>query len=182
MYVSDPEVQGCLDRARARDARTVYVSAPETSKLIRATLKRTFPGITFTVRTKCYSGGASATIGWWDGPTQDEVERALAQYEGKGPMDQSDYSPYLFHEVDGQRISYGTDYIFTNRRFSQAFAQEAVDAVCDKWDISPWPTVGWHEEFGANFAGMDYIFPPGSEGEYHWSLSALAMRRIEERD
>jgi len=47
---------------------TVYVSVAETAKLVRAALKAAFPGITFSVRSKSYSMGASISVRWTDGP------------------------------------------------------------------------------------------------------------------
>jgi Large polyvalent protein associated domain 29 len=56
--------------------RTVakYLSCADTAKLIRAALKKTFLRVKFSVRSKTYSGGASVTVHWTDGPTAKQVD------------------------------------------------------------------------------------------------------------
>lgn len=61
-----------------------YLSCAETAKLIRAALGKTFPGQKFSVKSKTYSGGASVTVRWVDGPTTEEVDAIAGQYESKG--------------------------------------------------------------------------------------------------
>lgn len=41
-----------------------YFSAADTAKLVRAALKRSFPGTRFFVRSKTYSAGASIDVSW----------------------------------------------------------------------------------------------------------------------
>ncbi len=43
-----------------------YFSAADTAKLVRAALKRSFPGTRFSVRSKTYSAGASIDVSWMD--------------------------------------------------------------------------------------------------------------------
>lgn len=59
-----------------------YLSAAETAKLVRAALKREFPSVKFSVRSKTYAGGASIDVGWTDGPTVRMVERIAKAYQG----------------------------------------------------------------------------------------------------
>jgi hypothetical protein len=63
---------------------TRYLSCAETAKLIRAALKREFPGVKFSVKSKTYSGGASITVGWTDGPTTKAVDSVVQIYSGAG--------------------------------------------------------------------------------------------------
>jgi hypothetical protein len=58
------------------------LSVAETAKLVRAELKREFPGVKFSVRSSSYSGGASIDVRWTDGPTGKDVDRVLKPYEG----------------------------------------------------------------------------------------------------
>ena len=62
----------------------VYLSVVETAKLIRKTLKIAFPSQKFSVRSKSYSGGASITVGWRDGPSGKEVDAVVKPFEGAG--------------------------------------------------------------------------------------------------
>jgi hypothetical protein len=61
---------------------TTYLSAAETAKLVRAALKRNFPSVTFSVRSKTYSGGASIDVSWTDGPTSRLVDSVVGPYRG----------------------------------------------------------------------------------------------------
>ena len=63
---------------------TRYISCTETAKLIRAALKKHFPKTKFSVRSSTYSGGASITVKWTDGPTAKLVESITSAYSGKG--------------------------------------------------------------------------------------------------
>lgn len=57
-----------------------YLSCAETAKLIRAALKKAFPGIKFSVRSSVYSGGASINVRWTDGPAEKAVKAVAGGY------------------------------------------------------------------------------------------------------
>jgi hypothetical protein len=57
-----------------------YISVTETAKLVRAALKKAFPGIKFSVVSESYAGGASIDIRWEFGPTTKEVDAVGKQY------------------------------------------------------------------------------------------------------
>ncbi len=57
-----------------------YLSCAETAKLIRAALKKNFPGVKFSVRSDVYIMGASIDIRWVLGPTTKEVDAIAGQY------------------------------------------------------------------------------------------------------
>jgi hypothetical protein len=57
-----------------------YLSCAETAKLVRAALKKKFPGVKFSVRSDVYSMGASIDISWVLGPTSEEVDKVGKQY------------------------------------------------------------------------------------------------------
>lgn len=61
-----------------------YVSLAETNKILRAHLKRAFPGTKFGVRGSSYSGGSSTDITWTDGPTRAQVEAVTDAYSSRG--------------------------------------------------------------------------------------------------
>ena len=61
-----------------------YLSCAETAKLVRAALKKAFPGVKFSVRSHVYSGGASINVGWVDGPKTKAVEAVAGAYSGGG--------------------------------------------------------------------------------------------------
>lgn len=59
-----------------------YISVAETAKLLRESLKKAFPGVKFGVRSKSYSGGASITVYWTDGPKAKAVDAVCGQFTG----------------------------------------------------------------------------------------------------
>lgn len=59
-----------------------YLSCAETAKLVRAALKKAFPGIKFSVRSHVYSGGASINVRWTDGPSSKAVKAMAGAYSG----------------------------------------------------------------------------------------------------
>lgn len=72
-----------------------YLSAAETAKLVRQALKKPFPGVKFSVRSKTYSGGASIDVSWVDGPTTKQVDSIIGVYSGAdfdGMIDMKCYS------------------------------------------------------------------------------------------
>ena len=63
--------------------KTTYLPVAETAKLVRAALKRRFPGVTFGVRSKSYSGGCSIRVTWVDGPMSREVDQVAGMFQGR---------------------------------------------------------------------------------------------------
>jgi len=55
---------------------TTYLTSAETAKLIRARLKKDFPGVKFSVRS-----GDCIWINWVDGPTKKAVDAVTHEYE-----------------------------------------------------------------------------------------------------
>lgn len=65
-------------------ANSRYIDAADAAKLIRKAIAREFPGVTFSVTTDKYSGGATVNIKWVDGPTTKQVEAVTNAYRGRG--------------------------------------------------------------------------------------------------
>lgn len=61
-----------------------YLSCAETAKLVRAALKKNFPGVKFSVRSDNYAGGASIDVRWLDGPYKGAVEKVAKSFTGGG--------------------------------------------------------------------------------------------------
>lgn len=59
-----------------------YIGPADTARLMRSALKLAFPGVTFAVRSKSYSGGSHVDVRWIDGPTKDAVHAALSGFVG----------------------------------------------------------------------------------------------------
>lgn len=112
---------------------TKYLSSAETAKMIRQALKEAFPGVKFSVRSSVYSGGASINVGWTDGPNSRQVEAVAKVFEG-GYFDGSiDYQGSCYSLLDGQVTSFGADFIFCNRSYSDAAIQRAINAVAREY-------------------------------------------------
>lgn len=109
---------------------TTYVSCADTAKQARAMLKAEFPGVKFSVRSDSYAGGASIRIYWLDGPTESAVKSKVSVFEGStfdGMIDlKSPMEPTLVANPDGtwETVSWGADYVFTNRTLSPEFEAE----------------------------------------------------------
>jgi len=104
-----------------------YFSAAETAKLVRQSLKEAFAGVSFSVTSKTYSGGASVRVGWTDGPNDDQVKAVVGKFTGSYFDSSLDYQGSVFHMVDGQRATFAVDHLFTSRDFSDASVQRAID-------------------------------------------------------
>jgi len=66
--------------------RAEYLPIRETSKLVRAALKKAFPGVKFSVRSESYSMGQSVRVSWPKaaGLSRKVVDEVAGQFEGKG--------------------------------------------------------------------------------------------------
>lgn len=63
---------------------TTYLRPTQTAALIRTLLKRSFPGVKFSVRSSTYAGGSSIDIRWKNGPTLKTIEDIAGNFQGKG--------------------------------------------------------------------------------------------------
>lgn len=108
---------------------TRYISCADTAKLVREALKTAFPKIKFSVKSKTYSGGASITIRWTDGPTSKDVEAVTGKYAGASFDGMIDLKSYHTSELGGERVHFGADYVFTSREFSPEFLRRRAEKV-----------------------------------------------------
>lgn len=121
---------------------TRYINATDTAKIIRRKLAETFPGQRFSVTSKSYSMGASISIKWTDGPTEDEVESITGQFEGADFDGSIDLKSYHDSYLNGERVHFGADYVFCSRFLSEA-ATAIVRAEFDRefpggiWSYDP---------------------------------------------
>ena len=51
------------------------------AKAIRSELKKGFPGVKFSVRSKTFSGGDAVYVRWIDGPARDLIQSILDKYQ-----------------------------------------------------------------------------------------------------
>jgi hypothetical protein len=116
-----------------------YISCAETAKHLRAALAKEFPGIKFSVRSKTYSGGASITVCWTDGPLSPKVKEVCCRFEGADFDGMQDLKSYVTQTFEGRPVHFGADFIFTNRRISNEEAQVAEAAAWLREHYRPSP-------------------------------------------
>lgn len=106
------------------------VDTPEQAQLIRAALKKHFPGVAFSVRSSRYSGGSSISVRWTDGPTQRAVEAIADTYEGPRFDGMTDlaYSSEHYLMPDGSAI-FARDVGGYDHRERQGPAPEGAELV-----------------------------------------------------
>ena len=90
---------------------TKYFTCAETAKLIRQSLKEAFPGVKFSVRSSTYSGGASISVSWTDGPNAAQVESITKGFKAVYFDSSIDYRGSIHHMMDGEHVQFGADYI-----------------------------------------------------------------------
>lgn len=137
-----------------------YLTCAETAKLVRKALKGAFPGVKFSVRSSTYSGGASISVSWTDGPTTTEVDGVVKVFSGAdfdGMIDLKVYCTHWLHpdgsvslakregttgslvEILGdplgptaQLVHLGADYVFTQREMSAEWEAEVLAEFSEK--------------------------------------------------
>ena len=92
----------------------------QTAVRVRAALKAAFPGVTFSVRSKTYSGGASIRVEWTDGPPCAAVHRVTDPMEGADFDGMQDLKTYRSNGA-------GADFIFCTRKLSRE-AEDIAEA------------------------------------------------------
>lgn len=101
-----------------------YLTCAETAKLIRTALKEAFPGMKFSVKSSTYSGGASISVGWTDGPTVKMVDSVVGVFEGSYFDGMTDYKGSTYAMIDGEQVRFGADSVHTSRRTTRALLEQ----------------------------------------------------------
>lgn len=114
-------------------SNTRYISCADSAKLVREVLKERFPTVSFSVKSKVYSMGASITIRYVDGPTTREVDALVSRFKGAAFDGMIDLKTDVYHEVNGEKVSYASDYIFAERAYSAAFLLLVGTKLCTDW-------------------------------------------------
>jgi hypothetical protein len=158
-----------------------YLTCAETAALLRADLKRAFPGIKFRVRSSTYSGGSSIDVRWVDGPRRVVVEQVAKRYAGgsfDGMTDSMSYHPI---EIDGQPRRTLTDFVFCERSVTDFDGKATAAGVMIRERCSYMPgTVASADRFG-NFWIDDLARGMAHDCDPDGSLEG-AFRRVVMRD
>lgn len=111
-----------------------WVEAAELAKWMRSDLKRSFPSVTFRVRSKSYSGGSSVNVSWIDGPTTAQVERIIGVYERRTFDGQTDSTGNRgeFQLPSGETVK-ASSFVFCNRELSAAARERLIAAYSSRF-------------------------------------------------
>lgn len=97
----------------------------QAAKLVRQDLKKAFPSVKFSVKSRSYAGGNSIDIQWTNGPTHDNVVKVVGKYE-QGTFDaMTDYYNYDNIRNDIPQVKY----LLATRDIAQETMMEALE-VC----------------------------------------------------
>jgi hypothetical protein len=113
-----------------------YLSCAETAKLLRLALKGKFPTTKFSVKSSTYSGGASITVRYTDGPAPVDVEKLCKLYEGAqfdGMQDLKTYQNTILTDENGnmELVHFGADFIFVERDYTEKYCWP----LCKAFDL-----------------------------------------------
>jgi len=163
---------------------TEYVSSTAAAKMMRATLKKAFPGVKFSVR----KDGSSINVSWIDGPTDKMVSAVTAAFEGEGfdGMIDMRYSKVSYLLKDGtvlvgrssgttgsmgvregytnelpegaQEIRFLSSFVFTKRQISDRLMDSALLSYRAKWgnEAADRVKVRKDDGYGAGFSCPDF--------------------------
>lgn len=109
----------------------------ETAKILRASIRKKFPGTDFSVISKRYSGGSNITVYWKDGASGREVTDFVKQFEGSSFCGMEDLKTRQSSTWNGEPVQWGTDYVFCSRDYSKEMLQLFSDKVAKKYGVQP---------------------------------------------
>lgn len=145
---------------------TDYLSCAQTAKLIRAALKRAFPGVRFSIRSNTYSGGASVKVKWTDGPLQRDVEAVAKRFQGGDFDGMIDMAVCRHHYLtpDGMAVMAGTE------------GTEGSGGTIERVDNPAPPFDARRVRFGADFVFCDRELSEGFRARLLAAWDALTVR------
>lgn len=128
-----------------------YISVTETAKLLRASLKNSFPGVKFSVTSSRYAGGASIDVSYQNGPLPRLVDKIAKQYAGAtfdGMQDLKEYHDSVLVDAQGvpRQVSFGADFVFTGRKVdtrTKAAIVQAVTSTHSAFEGQTWALDQW---------------------------------------
>lgn len=136
---------------------TKYVSCVDTAKLVRKALKEAFPDIKFRVKCSSYSGGASINVYWFAGPNAYQVQAITNGFCGSYFDGSIDYKGSRFALLDGEAVSFGADFIHTNRRYTRVMCENVLRRLTKRYGAPAMDgvTIRGDDEYGYRLHGVD---------------------------
>lgn len=140
-----------------------YIPTTEVAQLVRAALRKAFPGVKFSVRSRSYSLGSSIDVYWTDGPTAAAVDQLVGLYTGgrfDGMTDSKTHVESLL-VLPGRElpelVSFGVDSIHTHRALSPRLRERLLSAAATVTGLS-----------ADELEGPTYLEVPAQETTYGW--------------
>lgn len=99
---------------------------------IRAELKKSFPKIKFSVKSKCYVGGSNVSIYWVDGPMPRSVEKCSAKFQLGSFNPQTDFYEFTNRQPEIPQVYY----IHLARAFSDFNIEATKRALKIKFQLA----------------------------------------------
>ena len=141
---------------------TKMVDVTEAAKRIRKDLKKSWPGVKFSVRSSRYAGGSSINVRWQGGPIESDVEKVTDYYRGENFDGMTALASSRYQEEDGEQVLFLSDYVFCTREetFAEANVHSEVFLLLGKpltlnQVINLLANYGWHEYQD----GSQHVFP-----------------------
>lgn len=128
-------VVGRMTERKRRPVRRF--STAETAQLVRQALAEAFPGQTFSVRSRVYSGGSSVDVHWTDGPTRQEVEQVACRFEGATFDGMIDLKTHHTSRFRGEEVGFGADFVSCQRTLSADLLRMCVEQIAAEYDVPP---------------------------------------------
>ena len=150
-----------------------YLSCAETAKLVRAALKESFPGVKFKVKSSVYAGGASITVSYFNGPTDDQVKGIVDTFTGAYFCGMTDYKGTLYNTLDGVPVSFGADYIFVSRYFTKPILTLIACNVLTKFGLDNAVTINEYSNGGAYVDTVGPNQDSADRGFTYYQIEAL---------
>lgn len=191
-------------RTRTSSDGTLYLSCADTAKLVRKKLREKFPGVKFSVRSSNYSGGASITVRWTDGPLDRDVQREVDVYAGAQFDGMIDLKTHRTHwiEPDGtayiaraqgsasydekigdprsgeaRLCSFGADYILTSRDVSDEFKKSLVP-VFEKVYGEPYDETRTYTEVASPYGRLHFSDFPETGSTLLYRLAHQTAEKV----
>jgi len=113
-----------------------YISNTDTAKLIRRTLKETYPSIKFSV--KC--DGNSIRVHYTNGPRSKDIDEAVKGFAGSTFDGMTDMREDHTSILNGETVRFRTHYVFVERTTTVDFVTKVAQAYCT-WDHQVMPEI-----------------------------------------
>jgi hypothetical protein len=106
-----------------------WISKADTAKLVRAELKKHFPGVKFKVTC---DRGSAIRVEWYDGPRLSAVEKVAGHFEHSYMDLHEDMKKTKDHDAP---VQYANDFIFFTRLYSVDFYRRIVAHLSERFGV-----------------------------------------------